>query len=93
LLVIGRSNTSSAFGPLPLGLATSGMPGCTLNTSIDIATLVVGSSGRAEDMLAIPYDPLLVGAHFYEQALVLDPVANPFGAVMSDAAAAVVGDR
>jgi hypothetical protein len=39
-------------------------------------------------------DPLLVGASFYQQALVLDPAAgNPFDAVMSDATVAVIGDR
>jgi len=36
---------------------------------------------------------VLVGVRFYQQALVLDPAAgNAFGAVMSDATAAVVGN-
>jgi hypothetical protein len=94
LLLLGFSNTSCPLAPLPLGLAAFGMPGCTLYTSVEIATLVAGSGGRAEQTLAIPNDPLLVGARFYHQALVLDPAAgNPLGAVMSDAATAVVGDR
>ncbi|HEX5095889.1 MAG TPA: hypothetical protein VFX21_07750 [Acidimicrobiia bacterium] len=41
--------------------------------------------------LPIPEVAVLVGVHFYNQALVLDPGANPFGAVVSDAAEGVVG--
>src|SRR5206468_851503 len=47
LLLFGTSNTSSAFGPLPLGLAAFGMPGCTLYASSDVLTLLPGSGSRA----------------------------------------------
>src|SRR6185436_11941126 len=80
-LLLGFSNTSSAFGSLPLDLAAFGMPGCTLHTSVDDIALLLGSGGRAVHTIAIPDDPAFVGIHFYQQAVVIDPAAgNAFGA-------------
>jgi len=91
-LIAGFSNSNSAFGPLPLDLGPIGMPGCAARVSIDFVALVLGSGGFADHRLPIPNVPGLVGVHFYQQALVLDPGAgNALGAVMSDAAAAVIG--
>ena len=78
---------------LPLDDGPFGMPGCTTHTSVDNVTLLVGTANTAVSTLPIPDVAGLVGIHFFQQALVLDPAAGPaLGAVMSDAAAAVVGN-
>jgi len=90
VMMVGLSNTNSAFGPLPLDLTTFGMPGCLGRVSPDVTVLVTGSP--ATFSFAMPGSPTLVGLRFYQQALVLDPlVANPARLVVSDAAAATVG--
>jgi hypothetical protein len=67
------------------------MPGCSLATSLDDAFLVVGSGGVGRFSYPIANVPQLVGLPFYLQALVFDIAANPFGAVVSEAWAGVVG--
>ena len=52
---------------------------------------MLGSGGNAAWELPIPNQIGLVGLHFYNQALVFDPGTNALGAVISDAAEAVVG--
>src|SRR5262249_20123771 len=75
-----------------LDLTAFGMPGCTAFTSADGVQFVAGSNQQAVFSLAIPNSLALVGAVAHFQALVPDPTAgNPLGAVMSDAATAVVG--
>ena len=90
-LISGWSNTASTLGALPLDATPFGMPGCTLRTSIDAVTFLVGAGGQAVFTMAIPNLASLVGATFHQQAMVLDPGANTLGAVLSDAATAVVG--
>lgn len=86
MLIFGWRN------PAPLPLAAQGMPGCSLNVSIDAVTLVTGSGGIAVHRLPIPNLLSLVGRHFFHQVFVLDPASgNAIGAVMSDAAEGVVG--
>jgi alpha-tubulin suppressor-like RCC1 family protein len=78
----------------PLPLASLGMPGCDLQISIDDVAFVSGQAGTATHRVAIPNWPGLIGMHFFHQALVPDPAAgNSFGAVVSNAAEGVVGDR
>jgi hypothetical protein len=80
--------------PLGIDLAAFGMPGCALHTSIDTITLLFGSGGRAASAITVPGDAAFLGLHFYQQAFVLDAASgNALGAVMSDAAMGVVGDR
>lgn len=79
------------FAPAPLSLAPYGMPGCTWRVAVDATTLIVGQAGVARFELPIPDAPGLVGLSFYNQAIVVDLAANAFGAVVSDAAVAVVG--
>ena len=88
-LLTGASNTSSAFGALPFDLTFLGLTGCLLRVSSDIALPISGSPARAS--VPIPNDPALAGQIFHQQALVLDTGVNPFGAVLSDAVSAVVG--
>jgi hypothetical protein len=92
LVCIGWSSTMSGFGPLPFECTSLGMPGCMLHTSIAAVTFVTGSGGSAVYQLPIPNLVLLAGAPFFLQALVPDPAApNGLRAVLSDAAAAVIG--
>lgn len=87
----GLSRTTSPIGPLPMPLASFGMPGCNLLASPDVATLIIGSGNRAVHQLAVPWALSLAGTRLFQQALVLDPaVGNPLGAVTSDAAEATL---
>jgi hypothetical protein len=91
-MVLGFSNRLAGGTALPLSLAAIGMPSCNAHVSADATTLIVGSSGTATFRLPIPNALPLLGVHFYNQAFVPDPGAgNVLGAVVSDAAAAVVG--
>jgi hypothetical protein len=87
LLMFGLSNTQASFGALPLDLTPLGMPGCQLRVSADV---VLPMSG-ARLSWPIPPDADLAGARFHLQAVELDPAANAIGAVLSDAATAVIG--
>jgi len=59
---------------------------------MDASLLLIGSNQQAVFSLGIPNLAGLVGTVFHHQAIVLDPGAgNAVGAVMSDAATAVVG--
>ncbi len=91
-MLLGFSRTMSAFGPLPLSLAPFGAPGCSVLVSGDASILLLGNNNTATWSLAIPLSPNLACVQFHTQALVLDPAANQFGAVVSDAASGVLGN-
>jgi hypothetical protein len=68
------------------------MPGCTGFVTTDLVLFLVGVNQQAEFSLPIPNSPAFVGVSLGFQALVPDPAAgNALGAVMSDAAMAVIG--
>ncbi|HEX6813509.1 MAG TPA: kelch repeat-containing protein [Planctomycetota bacterium] len=91
VFVLGMSNTISGGVPLPLPLAFLGMPGCSLQVSLD--TLVTSSpgGGAAQVAVQIPLLPSLVGTTFHVQAGSFDPGANPFGLTISNAVAVSIG--
>ena len=92
VLVLGFSNVTSAFGPLPLDLTSFGMPGCLAHVSLDCSALVPGAGGIATSALTVPALPALAGMIAHGQAIVFDPsAANPAGLVMSDAITFVIG--
>ena len=73
-------------------LGFAGMPGCDLHVALDGFVPLAGSNHQAVWQLAIPDDLRWVGQRFYTQALVLDTGAgNTLGAVVGDAAEAVIG--
>ena len=74
-----------------MDLTFLGMPGCALRVSLDAIEGVVGSGNQAQYALTIPARPELVGLQLFQQAIVLDPGVNAFGAVLSAASRAVVG--
>lgn len=91
-MVLGLSNTSSLYGPLPIDLGVVGAPGCPGRVSDDVKTLLVSPGTTLNFALAIPNNPGLLCVRFYTQCFVLDPAANGLGIITSDAAAAIVGN-
>lgn len=89
--MLGFSRTVSNFGPLPVSLAPFGAPGCSGHVSADAVSLMLGVGNTANFAWTLPNDPSFLGARFYNQALALDPSANPLGAVTSNAAMIVLG--
>jgi hypothetical protein len=90
-MMTGLSNTTSAFGPLPLDLAPIGAPGCRARVSLDLVDGCIGTGNTASWSIAIPNNGALLGFLIYNQALVFDPAANAFGFGLSDAHAGLVG--
>ena len=92
LLVLGDSDVVWQGAALPLSLAALGAAGCELLVAADATQLLsTDASGAAAVPIAVPNDPALLDAPFFEQFAVLDPAANSFGFAFSNAGAAVVG--
>lgn len=91
ILAVGLSTTTSPLGNLPLDLAGLGAPGCQLRVSPDVTAVLAGTANAATWTLGIPSSTALQCVRFHSQALVLDPTFNQLGAVVSDAASAVIG--
>lgn len=91
--ILGLSRTAWGAVPLPAGLAAVGMPGCTALVSVDYIAPLVNNLGSAQWTIRLPNAAALVGMDFYVQGLVVDPQANAFGAVLSNAADCVIGAR
>ena len=89
--VLGLSNTSSAFGPLPLDLTFLGAPGCSARVSLDAKALLLGAGNTVTWNLGLPNLPSLLGVRAFQQMLVLDTTANSLGIVTSDANGFVIG--
>jgi len=91
VLAAGTSNQSWAGGSLPQDMGQFGMPGCTMYTSIDWLRTIVLASGTGGQPWALPATPSLAGLPFWAQALVLETPANPFGGILSNALAGMLG--
>ena len=76
---------------MPLGLGGVGMPGCTLLTNLLLLFPLTNSAGSASLSLAVPNDASLLGALFYNQALVLDAGVKAFGGVMTNGGEGMIG--
>ena len=92
IMMTGFSNTNSVFGPLPFDVTIYGAPGCFGRVSTDATTLLLGAGNTASWGFSIPNNPALSGVKMFNQALVLDPGFNALGAVLSDAAAMLIGN-
>ena len=79
--ILGTDASTWAGATLPLDLAPLGMNGCALRTPVDV-TIVLASATWTIPVPTIAPD--LIGASFRAQALVIDPAANAFGAVLSN---------
>jgi hypothetical protein len=69
-VLLGTSNLTWGALPLPLDLGLIGLPGCSLYTSVELATGVPNNAGTATWSVPIPNDPSLRGLTFFDQVLV-----------------------
>jgi hypothetical protein len=84
ICTIGFSKTSLAGIPLPFGLGFLGATGCSLYGDINLTLpATTDTAGKAMVNLALPADPVLEGAPLYNQWLIVDGQANPFGLVLT----------
>jgi hypothetical protein len=86
-MAIGTSNTSFSGVPLPFEIpGTAGFPSgpCYVyNSHALILPVFTSATGAHSANLALPGDPLLVGANVFGQLLGIDMAANPLGIVTS----------
>jgi hypothetical protein len=88
LMVLGLSK-SDWFGiPLPLPLDFIGMIGCVNYIDHVRSFPVVNAGGTAVWSMVVPYNP---GLCFYNQAFAVDPSANPFELIVSNAGEGMIG--
>jgi PKD repeat protein len=90
-MMLGFSNANSIFGPLPFDTSLYGAPGCFGRVSTEVSVLILGAGNSAIWSFVIPNDPGFQGMQMYNQAIVLDTGFNALGAVLSDAAAMLIG--
>jgi hypothetical protein len=95
-LMQGLSNTTANGGatPLPFDLTSLGAPGCTIN--VDPVAVILGvadGAGNAELSSQLSGNVAFRGFYWYEQAMVLNPAANPLGLQMSNYARPIFGER
>jgi hypothetical protein len=92
VLFLGASASSWRGIPLPLDLAVYGAPGCRLYVSDEwMISRASGGSGAATLSLAVPNVPALVGGTIFNQWVVVDPVMNSAGLVLSNAGVGGIG--
>ncbi len=92
LLAVGLSNQNWAGGPLPLPLDAIGMPGCALQTSLELilSSGVSGVGGASWD-LALPANAQFLGVQVFAQMIAAEPAANTAGLVVSRPLAVTLG--
>jgi hypothetical protein len=74
-----------------IDLKRFGMTGCLLHIVPDVVVPIAGASGWRQTNVPLPNVPALLGATWFQQAMLLDLAANPAGLKMSMAYEAVVG--
>lgn len=93
LMILGFRDDQWAGQPLPLSLASVGMPSCdALLEPFDVLG-ALPVAGHAAWSLFVPNDPALLAVTFYQQGLVLDPGVNAFGATVTNGLRNRVGKR
>lgn len=92
LLLFGISDRAAMGLPLPFDLTRFGATGCTLLASNELAMPVTTTAaGTARFQFDVPLALRLIGARFYNQFVIVDPMANRLGIVTTNAAVGVVG--
>ena len=66
------------------------MVGCTLYVTHQATLLAMLNGGTGQVALPIPNNPSMVGRFFFNQALALDPAANPLGISASNFGRALI---
>lgn len=92
VLVTGLSDQTSSGAPLPMSLAALGMGNCLLRVAPDLLTVMTpaGAYVLQASVLMGP-SPAALGFEFFQQSLIFQPGANPFGAVMTNSMRGVKG--
>jgi hypothetical protein len=91
ILTMGFGDQLYNGNPLPLALASHGMPGCTLNIEPTTSLVLPAVNGTATATIPIPNTAALYGQPFYQQAFAAVPGANPLGVLASDSMRGTVG--
>jgi hypothetical protein len=94
LLGMGLSNTTLNGNPLPFDLAGYGAPGCdVLMAPFDTSVLFADAAGATNLQYDIPNNIYALGLHFYNQAFVVDPLANALGLAVSNGGHGLIGNQ
>jgi hypothetical protein len=90
-LAMGLSDQAYGGTPLPISLASIGMPTCFLNVEPQVTVAAIPSGGVASVSLAIPNSPQLIGTSLFHQAFSFVSGANPLNLLASDSMRATIG--
>ena len=92
ILLLGGSNASWPGGSLPFPLQPFGGGNCVLYGSSEVwIHFLTDSVGHVAAGLTAPSSPSVLGATVHAQFAIDDPLASPFGVVLTNAATLVVG--
>lgn len=87
IAVLGFTKTS------PVDLTPVGMNGCSLYFTWDLTAPMIPISATADMWtLPIPNDRRLLGARFYQQALIVSTGSNAVGLILTNAGEALIGE-
>jgi hypothetical protein len=89
--IVGFDATTWNGQPLPVSLASIGMPGCAAWIDSVLAEVLLNVQGTASWNIAIPMNQNFVGLNVYVQGAVLSPGSNAAGVVLSNAGHARIG--
>jgi arylsulfatase A-like enzyme len=73
------------FDRIALDLTSSGAPGCTLYTGLDVLMPLTASGGKSSWSVFVPPAADLFGFRFYQQVIVFEAGANTHGAILTNA--------
>jgi hypothetical protein len=93
VVLLGASQAVWNGTPLPFDLGPLGMPGCQLLVDPEVVLPLAVAAGTGTFRLPVVPDPGLLGLSLYAQALAIDPLANLFGATVSNGLALTLGGR
>jgi hypothetical protein len=91
LLALGGSRQDWLGVPLPLPLASIGMPGCTLLASLDVGLALPVPASVLQQQVPLPNVPAVLGMELFAQGFDLDAGANPAGITASNGLALRLG--
>jgi hypothetical protein len=93
LMLYGLSDTISPLGPLPAPLGAIGMPGCFLQVDPVLIDAFFASGTTATWSFPVPGVASLLGATIFCQGAAFDAGANPFGIIVADHGAMLLGGK
>ncbi|MBM4061345.1 MAG: hypothetical protein FJ265_09675 [Planctomycetes bacterium] len=94
LLLLGLPEGTWNGNLLPLGLGGHGAPGCSLLLApLDTRVLYADGAGAAVLHYGIPHTIHALNVQFRNQALPVDPLANPLGLSASNGGQGLIGDQ